>query len=85
MLILPGDRLLKKIKDYILSEEQLIENGFPRPDPDKAGNAFVQWTFYDKLPQDKGMFISIIELLLEVVVIAVAAMVMTVAAIDGVF
>ncbi|XP_044135700.1 RNA exonuclease 1 homolog [Bufo gargarizans] len=38
---LAGPILYNLLKDYLLSEDQLIENGYPRPHPDKPGSALV--------------------------------------------
>ncbi|CAH1773803.1 unnamed protein product [Owenia fusiformis] len=36
---LKGSELYNRLQPYLLTEEQLRENGFPRPNPDKAGAA----------------------------------------------
>ncbi|XP_028672453.1 RNA exonuclease 1 homolog isoform X1 [Erpetoichthys calabaricus] len=38
---LTGASLYRKLKPYIMTEEQLQENGYPRPNPDKPGKAIV--------------------------------------------
>ncbi|KAM4706959.1 uncharacterized protein O3C94_001919 [Discoglossus pictus] len=38
---LSGIRLYKNLKEYLLSDEQLQENGFPRPNPEKPGSALL--------------------------------------------
>ncbi|KAJ1217855.1 hypothetical protein NDU88_005442 [Pleurodeles waltl] len=38
---LKGASLYKLLKEYLLSEEQLKENGFPRPNPEKPGSVIV--------------------------------------------
>uniref|UniRef100_A0A8C3C3B8 Exonuclease domain-containing protein n=1 Tax=Cairina moschata TaxID=8855 RepID=A0A8C3C3B8_CAIMO len=38
-LELTGDVLYELLKDYLLTEQQLIENNFPRPNPEKNGGA----------------------------------------------
>ncbi|KAM3936772.1 RNA exonuclease 1 homolog [Leptodactylus fuscus] len=41
---LAGPNLYNLLKDYLLSEDQLIENGYPRPNPDKPGSAVIHCT-----------------------------------------
>ncbi|XP_075682591.1 RNA exonuclease 1 homolog [Rhinoderma darwinii] len=41
---LAGPNLYNLLKDYLLSEDQLIENGYPRTHPDKPGSAFIHGT-----------------------------------------
>ncbi|XP_075451730.1 RNA exonuclease 1 homolog isoform X2 [Ascaphus truei] len=36
-----GINLYKLLKEYLLSDEQLQENGFPRPNPEKPGSALI--------------------------------------------
>ncbi|XP_078532841.1 uncharacterized protein LOC144818885 isoform X2 [Lissotriton helveticus] len=36
-----GASLYKILKDYLLNEEQLKENGFPRPNPEKPGSVII--------------------------------------------
>ncbi|XP_067936548.1 RNA exonuclease 1 homolog isoform X2 [Watersipora subatra] len=50
-----GDLLFKKLRSYVLSENQLVEQGYPRPAQGKAGHADIQWTHYDKIPEMKGL------------------------------
>ncbi|XP_069505592.1 RNA exonuclease 1 homolog [Ambystoma mexicanum] len=38
---LKGTALYKKLKHYLLSEEQLKENGYPMPHPEKSGRAVI--------------------------------------------
>ncbi|XP_009862721.1 PREDICTED: RNA exonuclease 1 homolog [Apaloderma vittatum] len=38
---LTGYALYEHLKDYLLTEEQLNENNFPRPDPEKNGSAIL--------------------------------------------
>ncbi|NWU86592.1 REXO1 exonuclease, partial [Onychorhynchus coronatus] len=38
---LTGAALYRRLKDYLLTEEQLKENGYPLPHPDKAGRAVL--------------------------------------------
>ncbi|NXK41127.1 REXO1 exonuclease, partial [Piprites chloris] len=38
---LTGAALYRRLKDYLMSEEQLKENGYPMPHPDKAGRAVL--------------------------------------------
>nr|DBA28132.1 TPA: hypothetical protein GDO54_008537 [Pyxicephalus adspersus] len=37
-----GHTLYNFLKEYLMSQDQLIENGFPRPNPDKPGSAIIQ-------------------------------------------
>lgn len=37
-----------------MTEAQLVEHGFPRPDPARPGQAIVQWSSYDKQPENKS-------------------------------
>ena len=37
-----GATLYQMLQKYILTEQQLVENGFPQPSPDKSGSAVVQ-------------------------------------------
>ena len=39
-----GAELYKRLQRYILTEEQLVFNGYPRPDPYKQGRAIVNST-----------------------------------------
>ncbi|XP_040214545.1 RNA exonuclease 1 homolog isoform X2 [Rana temporaria] len=39
---LTGPTLYNFLKEYLLSEDQLIENGYPRPNPEKPGSALLQ-------------------------------------------
>ncbi|KAG8595476.1 hypothetical protein GDO81_001530 [Engystomops pustulosus] len=41
---LSGPLLYNLLKDYLLSEDQLTENGYPRPHPDKPGSAVIHCT-----------------------------------------
>ncbi|XP_018412030.1 PREDICTED: RNA exonuclease 1 homolog [Nanorana parkeri] len=38
---LTGHTLYNFLKEYLLSEDQLIENGYPRPNPEKPGSALI--------------------------------------------
>ncbi|XP_032568005.1 RNA exonuclease 1 homolog isoform X2 [Chiroxiphia lanceolata] len=38
---LTGAALYRRLKEYLMSEEQLKENGYPMPHPDKAGRAVL--------------------------------------------
>ncbi|NWQ66842.1 REXO1 exonuclease, partial [Neopipo cinnamomea] len=38
---LTGAALYRRLKDYLMTEEQLKENGYPMPHPDKAGRAVL--------------------------------------------
>ncbi|XP_077331269.1 RNA exonuclease 1 homolog [Lithobates pipiens] len=39
---LTGHALYNFLKEYLLTEDQLIENGYPRPNPEKPGSALLQ-------------------------------------------
>uniref|UniRef100_A0A663EZG4 Exonuclease domain-containing protein n=1 Tax=Aquila chrysaetos chrysaetos TaxID=223781 RepID=A0A663EZG4_AQUCH len=41
VLAFTGDALCELLKNYLLTEEQLKENNFPRPDPEKNGHAIL--------------------------------------------
>ncbi|KAM9330671.1 RNA exonuclease 1 homolog [Gastrophryne carolinensis] len=41
---LTGRTLYNLLKEYLLSEDQLVENGYPRPNPDKPGSALIHNT-----------------------------------------
>ncbi|XP_069820396.1 RNA exonuclease 1 homolog isoform X2 [Dendropsophus ebraccatus] len=41
---LAGSNLYNLLKEYLLSEDQLLENGYPRPNPDKPGSALIHCT-----------------------------------------
>ena len=47
-----------------MTEAQLVEHGYPRPDPTKAGRAIIQWSSYDKIPQNKGKIFIVSVILL---------------------
>nr|XP_014341551.1 PREDICTED: RNA exonuclease 1 homolog [Latimeria chalumnae] len=49
-----GASFYRKLKEYILTEEQLKENGYPRPHPEKAGRAVV-FTGEEKKSTDSSM------------------------------
>uniref|UniRef100_A0A4W5REH1 REX1, RNA exonuclease 1 homolog n=1 Tax=Hucho hucho TaxID=62062 RepID=A0A4W5REH1_9TELE len=38
---LSGVRLYRKLRDYLMTEEQLQEHGYPRPHPERSGRAVV--------------------------------------------
>lgn len=40
-LAFTGSALYELLKDYLLTEEQLNENNFPRPNPEKNGSAIL--------------------------------------------
>lgn len=40
-LVFTGRALYELLKDYLLTEEQLNENNFPRPNPEKNGSAIL--------------------------------------------
>ena len=49
----------------MLSDKDLIDNGYPRPDPGKPGHAVIHWSHYDKVPQNKGqLFILLFTIML---------------------
>ncbi|NXM25860.1 REXO1 exonuclease, partial [Oxyruncus cristatus] len=50
---LTGAALYRRLKDYLMTEEQLKENGYPMPHPDKAGRA-VLFTAEDKKVLDSS-------------------------------
>ena len=37
-----GEAFYKNIQKYVLSEEELEENGYPFPDPEEKGKAIVK-------------------------------------------
>uniref|UniRef100_A0A8C8VI68 Exonuclease domain-containing protein n=1 Tax=Pelusios castaneus TaxID=367368 RepID=A0A8C8VI68_9SAUR len=41
LLDLTGGVLYRLLKDYVLTEEQLNENGYPQPNPEKPGSAIL--------------------------------------------
>ena len=49
--------LFKKLRSYVLTETQLVDNGYPRPAPGKPGQAVVKWSHYDKIPETKGVYV----------------------------
>ncbi|XP_077105387.1 RNA exonuclease 1 homolog isoform X1 [Ranitomeya variabilis] len=49
---LAGPDLYNILKDYLLSEDQLMENGYPRPHPDKPGSAIIQCTVTKTIGSD---------------------------------
>ena len=55
--LVSGDLLFKKLRSYVLTETQLVDNGYPRPAPGKPGQAVVKWSHYDKIPETKGVYI----------------------------
>ena len=55
--LVSGDLLFKKLRSYVLTETQLVDNGYPRPAPGKPGQAVVKWSHYDKIPETKGVYV----------------------------
>lgn len=47
----PGAALYGRLRDYLLSEDQLKENGYPFPHPGRPGGAVI-FTAEDKPPKD---------------------------------
>ncbi|NWI90033.1 REXO1 exonuclease, partial [Pitta sordida] len=47
---LTGPALYRRLKDYLMTEEQLKENGYPMPHPDKAGRAVLFTAEEKKVP-----------------------------------
>merc|ERR1711884_381498 len=45
--------LYKVLTKYILTEEQLVDNGFPRPDPDREGMVLMKMEERNKPDPDK--------------------------------
>lgn len=41
LLVLTGIILYRHLKDYLLTEEQLHENNYPQPNPDKPGSVLL--------------------------------------------
>ncbi|XP_038239741.1 RNA exonuclease 1 homolog isoform X2 [Dermochelys coriacea] len=50
---LTGAALFRRLKEYLLTEEQLKENGYPMPHPEKAGRAVV-FTVEEKKTTDSS-------------------------------
>ena len=55
--LVSGDLLFKKLRSYVLTETQLVDNGYPRPAPGKPGQAVVKWSHYDKILETKGVYV----------------------------
>ncbi|XP_056376826.1 RNA exonuclease 1 homolog isoform X2 [Hyla sarda] len=49
---LTGSNLYNLLKEYLLSEDQLLENGYPRPNPDKPGSALIHCTVTKTIGSD---------------------------------
>ncbi|XP_073399772.1 RNA exonuclease 1 homolog [Dendrobates tinctorius] len=49
---LAGPDLYNLLKDYLLSDDQLMENGYPRPHPDRPGSALIQCTVTKTIGSD---------------------------------
>ncbi|KAM4052690.1 uncharacterized protein ACNLHF_003283 isoform 2-T2 [Anomaloglossus baeobatrachus] len=49
---LAGSNLYNLFKDYLLSDDQLIENGYPRPHPDRPGSALIHCTVTKTIGSD---------------------------------
>ena len=47
----PGAALYSRLKEYLLTEGQLKENGYPFPHPEKPGGAII-FTTEEKKPKD---------------------------------
>lgn len=47
----PGAALYSRLKEYLLTEGQLKENGYPFPHPEKPGGAII-FTAEEKKPKD---------------------------------
>lgn len=47
----PGATLYGRLKEYLLTEDQLKENGFPFPHPERPGGAVI-FTAEEKKPKD---------------------------------
>lgn len=47
----PGAALYGRLKEYLLTEDQLKENGYPFPHPERPGGAVI-FTAEDKKPKD---------------------------------
>lgn len=47
----PGAALYSRLKEYLLTEGQLKENGYPFPHPEKPGGAVI-FTAEEKKPKD---------------------------------
>lgn len=50
---LKGAALYSRLKDYLLTEEQLKENGYPFPHPERPGGAVI-FTAEEKKPKDSS-------------------------------
>ncbi|KAJ7992949.1 hypothetical protein DPEC_G00267380 [Dallia pectoralis] len=48
--ILSGANLYRKLRDYLMTEEQFQEHGYPRPHPERSGRALVH-----NLPEKKNV------------------------------
>lgn len=47
----PGAALYGRLKEYLLTEDQLKENGYPFPHPERPGGAVI-FTAEEKKPKD---------------------------------
>lgn len=50
--LLAGAALYSRLREYLLTEEQLKENGYPFPHPDRPGGAVI-FTAEEKRPKDR--------------------------------
>lgn len=51
LLLSPGAALYSRLKEYLLTEDQLKENGYPFPHPERPGGAVI-FTAEEKKPKD---------------------------------
>lgn len=47
-----GPALYSRLREYLLTQEQLRENGYPFPHPERPGGAVI-FTAEDKKPKDR--------------------------------
>ncbi|XP_020939874.1 RNA exonuclease 1 homolog isoform X2 [Sus scrofa] len=53
LLLSPGAALYSRLKEYLLTEDQLKENGYPFPHPERPGGAVI-FTAEEKKPKDSS-------------------------------